>query len=116
MKSILKFEEFAMFLFGMWLFGLLNLSWWWFAGFFFVPDVGMIGYTLNSKTGAFTYNLFHHKGLAIVIGLTGFYFEIIGLEAAGIILFSHSAFDRVLGYGLKYEKGFKFTHLGKIGN
>ena len=71
MKSILKFEEFAMFLFGMWLFGLLNLSWWWFAGFFFVPDVGMIGYTLNSRTGAFTYNLFHHKGLAIVIGLTG---------------------------------------------
>jgi hypothetical protein len=37
------------------------------------------------------------------------------IQLCGIILFSHAAFDRVLGYGLKYEKGFKFTHLGEIG-
>ncbi|HZJ19645.1 MAG TPA: DUF4260 family protein [Pricia sp.] len=24
--------------------------------------------------------------------------------------------DRIFGYGLKYNKGFKFTHLGEIGN
>jgi len=33
----------------------------------------------------------------------------------GIILFSHSAMDRVFGYGLKYPDSFKNTHLGKIG-
>lgn len=38
------------------------------------------------------------------------------LQLAGIILFAHAAFDRILGYGLKYERGFKFTHLGEIGN
>jgi hypothetical protein len=37
------------------------------------------------------------------------------LEFEGLILFSHSAMDRMLGYGLKYESGFKFTHLGEIG-
>ncbi|TAG51385.1 MAG: DUF4260 family protein, partial [Runella slithyformis] len=30
----------------------------------------------------------------------------------GIILFAHSAMDRIAGYGLKYEDAFKHTHLG----
>jgi hypothetical protein len=30
-------------------------------------------------------------------------------------MFSHAAFDRMLGYGLKYEQGFRHTHLGTIG-
>ena len=37
------------------------------------------------------------------------------LEIAGIILLAHSAFDRMLGYGLKYSDSFKNSHLGKIG-
>lgn len=116
MKFILKLEELAMLLFGIWAFSLLELSWWWFIGLFFVPDIGMLGYLVNNKWGAFFYNLFHHKGLAIAIGLIGYYLKLQELEVAGIILFAHSSFDRLLGYGLKYEKGFKFTHLGEIGN
>jgi hypothetical protein len=34
---------------------------------------------------------------------------------AGIVLFGHSAFDRILGYGLKYPDSFNNTHLGRIG-
>lgn len=37
------------------------------------------------------------------------------LEGIGIILFSHSSLDRALGYGIKYEIGFKYTHLGELG-
>ena len=37
------------------------------------------------------------------------------VQLVGIILFSHSAMDRAMGYGLKFDKGFKFTHLGEIG-
>jgi len=29
---------------------------------------------------------------------------------------AHIGFDRALGYGLKYSKGFGYTHLGRIGN
>jgi hypothetical protein len=36
-------------------------------------------------------------------------------QLAGVVLFAHIAMDRALGYGLKYEKGFRYTHLGKIG-
>ncbi|SDS21250.1 DUF4260 domain-containing protein [Gramella sp. MAR_2010_147] len=116
MKFTLKLEELGMLLLSIWVFSLQHLSWWWFVGLFFLPDIGMLGYLVNSKTGAFFYNIFHHKGLAIVIGLLGYYLKLQALEITGIILFAHASFDRLLGYGLKYEKGFKFTHLGEIGN
>ncbi len=115
MNLSLKIEEFAMLLLGIWAFSLLDFSWWWFVGLFFVPDIGMIGYTINNRIGAFLYNLFHHKGIAIIIGLIGILIKSEWLELTGIILFAHSSFDRMLGYGLKYQKGFKFTHLGEIG-
>lgn len=115
MKMTLKIEELAMLLLSIWAFSLLNFSWWWFVGLFLVPDIGMIGYAINNKIGAVTYNLFHHKGIAIIIGLIGVITGSEWLDLSGIILFAHSSFDRILGYGLKYEKGFKFTHLGEIG-
>lgn len=34
---------------------------------------------------------------------------------AGTVLLGHSAFDRLLGYGLKYGTGFGNTHLGRVG-
>jgi hypothetical protein len=37
------------------------------------------------------------------------------LLLAGTVLLFHSAFDRALGYGLKYVSGFQHTHLGQIG-
>lgn len=115
MKTVLKTEEIGQFVLAIFLFSQLNLSWWWFIGLFFVPDIGMLGYVFNAKIGAVCYNIFHHKGLAILFFLAGFYVENTTLQLAGIILFAHSAFDRMLGYGLKYERGFKYTHLGEIG-
>lgn len=83
--------------------------------FLLAPDIGMLGYIFGNKAGAISYNILHHKGLAIVIYLLGAYFSIPLCEGIGIILFSHSSLDRALGYGLKYEKGFKYTHLGELG-
>ena len=114
MKIIIQLEEIAMLGLGIYLFGLLPYSWWLFLALFLVPDIGMAGYVMNNKIGAFTYNLFHHKGLAILIYLAGIYASNNMLQLSGIILFAHSAFDRILGYGLKYENGFKFTHLDEI--
>ncbi|GEP51571.1 hypothetical protein FNO01nite_22430 [Flavobacterium noncentrifugens] len=115
MKTTLKLEEFGMFVFGIWLFSLLNYQWWWFLALIFAPDFSMIGYAFGNKTGAFSYNLFHHRGLAILVYLLGIYLKINALQLIGIILFSHASLDRIFGYGLKYENGFQFTHLGKIG-
>lgn len=115
MNRLLKLEELAMLCVGLWVYQQTGESWWWFAGLFFTPDLGMVGYLVNEKIGAWIYNLFHHKALALAILGLGWYLQNPILEIAGIILFSHSTFDRMMGYGLKYEKGFKFTHLGEIG-
>jgi hypothetical protein len=115
MKSILKIEELALFLFGIYLFNQLNYAWWWFLVLLLTPDFSMIGYVLGNKIGAISYNLFHHRGLALMLFFIGIYTSNSSIQLAGIILFSHSAMDRILGYGLKYETGFKFTHLGEIG-
>jgi len=115
MKTTLQLEELAMLGLGIYLFSLTNFSWWLFLALFLVPDIGMLGYLINNKIGALTYNIFHHKGLAILIYLIGIYLSNEVVQLSGIVLFSHASFDRILGYGLKLEKGFKFTHLGELG-
>lgn len=115
MKSIVKLEELGLFLFGIYLFNQLDYAWWWFLALILVPDFSMIGYVFGNKSGAFLYNLVHHKGIAILIYLAGIYFSNHLIQLTGIILFSHSSMDRMMGYGLKHETGFKFTHLGEIG-
>ena len=114
MKALLKLEEILMFVLGTYLFGMLDYAWWWFLVLILAPDIGMIGYLFGNKIGAVGYNLFHHKGVAIAVYLLGNYLSLPLWQLTGIILFSHSAMDRIFGYGLKYDKGFKFTHLGEI--
>lgn len=74
----------------------------------------MLGYLLNSKIGALVYNVFHHKGLAILVYFAGIYVANDIVQLTGIILFSHASLDRTFGYGLKYETSFNDTHSGPI--
>ena len=116
MKTILKLEEAAMTAVGIYLLTIYNLhlSFWIWAILFFSPDIGMLGYLVNTKVGAAVYNLFHHKGIAVAIAATGYYLHNDVLTAIGILLFAHASFDRIMGYGLKYEDTFKNTHLGSL--
>ena len=75
----------------------------------------MLGYLANPRIGAWTYNLIHHKGVAVAIYVLGYLLALPALMFAGTILLGHSSFDRVLGYGLKHEDAFQNTHLGRIG-
>ena len=115
MNVLLKLEEAAVFLFCLFLFSQLNIAWWWFPALLFVPDIGMLGYVFSSRIGALTYNFVHHR---LTASLVAFYAISCGDErwqVAALILFAHSSLDRVLGYGLKYNHGFNYTHLGTIG-
>ena len=115
MKTSIKFEELAMFILGAYLFSGLGLSWWWFVGLILTPDIAMLGYLINSKVGAIAYNIFHHKGVAILIYFIGIYCDNETFQLMGIILFAHASMDRIFGYGLKYFDSFNNTHLGIIG-
>lgn len=114
MKTLLKIEELALFLGSIYLFSLLNVAWWWFPALLLLPDLSMVGYLINPAVGAVSYNIVHHKGLGILIGLLGVMTGNQGLMLAGIILIAHSSMDRVAGYGLKYSDNFKHTSLGTM--
>lgn len=97
------------------LFNQLDYAWWLFPALILLPDLSMLGYLFNTKTGALIYNFFHHKLLAVIILAIGYSIGNNLITLTGIILFGHSAMDRIFGYGLKYQDDFKNTHLGQIG-
>jgi len=115
MKTILALEEMAEFVLGILIFSRLEFAWWYFPALLLTPDLGMLGYLVNTKIGAWLYNFVHHKALGISMLVLGFYLQNQVILLVGTILFAHSAFDRMMGYGLKYEDSFGNTHLGKIG-
>jgi hypothetical protein len=115
MKTSLRIEEAAMLVLAVCLNTFLPFEWWLYWVLFLAPDIGMIGYLVNARVGALSYNLVHHKGVAILFYILGLYFSSNELQFTGLLLFGHSSFDRMLGYGLKYSDSFQNTHLGLIG-
>ena len=115
MKNILKLEEMAMFGICVYALYFLHATWWCYFILLFGPDISMLGYLAGNKVGAMTYNLFHHKGIAVAVFAIGFTTNNNILLIAGVILFGHSSMDRMFGYGLKLNDGFNYTHLGMIG-
>ena len=115
MTNILRIEEAAQFAACCYLFHLTTFAWWWFPALILAPDLSMIGYIINTKIGANTYNIAHRKAIALAVFAIGIFFFLPWMKLGGIILFAHRSMDRLLGYGLKYPDNFKHTHLGWIG-
>jgi len=88
-----------------------HYSWLLFAILFLTPDLSMLGYLLNVRAGASTYNFVHTLTLPLALLLIS-YIQHWSLAAAiALIWTAHIAVDRLLGYGLKYPTFFKDTHL-----
>jgi hypothetical protein len=114
MKVLLKLENIAFLVLAVATFAHLEYAWWVYPAWFLVPDVSMVGYLSGPKAGAALYNLAHHKGVAVAACLGGVWLGSDPLLLAGSVLLGHSAFDRVLGFGLKYPDAFAHTHLDEI--
>ena len=93
----------------------IHFQWWAWIIIFLIPDTGMLGYLISTSVGAVTYNLVHHKLIALLILGIGWYGAMPYLVLTGLVLYGHSSMDRMMGYGLKYFDAFKHTHLGMIG-
>lgn len=115
MDKLLKLEELLLLALAIYLFSLLGFAWWWFPLLLLAPDLSMAGYLAGPAAGAWTYNLFHHRALAVAAYLAGALAGLAPLMLAGTVLLGHISMDRMLGYGLKYTDDFKNTHLGRIG-
>lgn len=93
----------------------VSVAWYLWPVLFLSPDVSMLGYLAGTKVGAMCYNLFHHKATAVVVIAVGLFTGGALLQFVGLLLFAHSAFDRLFGYGLKLPDSFQHTHLGWVG-
>lgn len=114
-RMILMCEGFVLFAFCIFAYSKLGYSWWLFGVLIFAPDVGMIGYLRNAKTGAQLYNAFHITAVPIAIGAWGYAWAEPLAVAIALVWVAHIGMDRMLGFGLKYETDFADTHLGRIG-
>ena len=127
MKSLLQLEELGQFLLCIVALVIKDVPWWVYAILVLGPDIGILGYLINTRVGAITYNFLHHKGVAILLGGIGVVPGLMSVHGpefrgvdtlmyfAAIILFGHASMDRIFGYGLKFGDNFHHTHLGWIG-
>jgi len=88
--------------------------WWLYPALLLAPDIFMLGYLANTKVGAFFYNLGHSYFVPALVILFSWRSESKVILAIGIIWLGHIGWDRLLGYGLKYDSSFKHTHLGDL--
>jgi hypothetical protein len=95
MKTALKLEELAQFLFSIYLFTLLPFAWWVYPLFFFAPDLSMLGYLGGPRAGAIVYNLVHRKAISLALIAVGFSWLSQSFPRRGDHL-RHSSLDRVL--------------------
>ncbi len=92
----------------------LGASWGRFAALFLAPDLAMLGYVFGKKIGAHTYNSAHTYAGPFLLWSIGYFTNLPSLLPLGAIWIAHIGIDRLLGYGLKYDTGFKDTHLGRV--
>jgi hypothetical protein len=114
-RILLRLEGLALFIGMTLLYGIWDGSWWVYVILFLVPDISFAAYLAGPKFGALVYNAAHSYLGPMALMTTGFASgEPLTLSIAMIWL-AHIGIDRALGFGLKYEAGFAFTHLGRIG-
>lgn len=114
-KWLLRCEGLALFLAACALYQLWGGSWWLFVVLFLAPDLSFLAYLIGARQGAIIYNAVHTTLVPIALMGIGSALAVPLLTSIAIIWLAHIGLDRALGYGLKYETGFGFTHLGRIG-
>ena len=89
-------------------------SWWLFAALWLLPDLSMLGYLAGPRSGARIYNAIHSYVTPATLAVSALLLGSPALLPYALIWMNHIAVDRLLGYGLKYPAGFKYTHLNTL--
>jgi hypothetical protein len=113
-SALLRLEEALLLIVAIFAYQHLHYSWLLFALLFLTPDLFMLGYLLNVRLGAAIYNLAHTLTFPLAVLLISYLQHWHLGPAIALIWTAHIAFDRLLGYGLKYPTCFKDTHLKHI--
>ncbi len=114
-RRILRLEALAVLAAAISAYLLVGGNLWLLVILFFAPDLAFAGYAVGAKAGAAVYNAAHSYLMPIGLGGLGLYLKVDLLHQLALIWIAHIAFDRSLGYGLKYASAFGHTHLGEVG-
>lgn len=91
----------------------LGFFWSMFAALFFIPDLSLLVYVFaGRRIGGTAYNLAHSFVGPILLGLWGWQAGEALAQAVALIWLAHAAFDRAIGWGLKYPDSFCNTDMG----
>lgn len=108
---LLRAEGLALLAGAAWAYALTGQSWWLFAALLLAPDLFMLGYLRDARWGAALYNAGHTTLAPLALLAAGWTASLPLLWALGLIWAAHIGMDRAIGYGLKYVRSFKASHL-----
>lgn len=114
-RTLLRLEGAALAVACMVFYSYFEGSWWMFAILLLAPDLSFLGYLGGPRVGAAVYNAAHAAILPMLLGIFTMIMPSALAMHLSLIWCAHIGIDRALGYGLKYDAGFTFTHLGRIG-
>jgi hypothetical protein len=75
------------------------------------PDLSMLGYLAGPRLGSVSYNIVHTYTFLLLLGAVGFWAGSQIVLFVSLVWTGHIGADRLFGYGLKFETGFRNTHL-----
>ena len=114
-RTVLRLEGLALFIGMTSLYYIWDGDWWVYAILFLAPDVSFAAYLAGPRIGAIVYNAAHSYLAPVALMTVGLALAAPLTLSLAMIWLAHIGIDRALGYGLKYQAGFAFTHLGRIG-
>jgi hypothetical protein len=110
-KTFLRVEGLAVLVIALGGYLTVDGSLWLLAVLALAPDLSMVGYLAGTKRGALAYNIVHTYTLPLALGALGYWADVRIALLVALIWAGHIGLDRLVGYGLKFESGFKNTHL-----
>lgn len=113
-KNLIHLEGLIIFLASFFLYWYFNYSILMFILLLLTPDISILAYKINSFVGSRCYNLFHTYIFPIILTVLGVILGLPFIISIGLIWIAHIGMDRMLGFGLRYNNGFKDTHLQRL--
>lgn len=107
-----RIEALVFMLAAMFIYNDLGHSWLLFALLFFLPDLSLFSYIKGPELGAVVYNTMHCFTWPLLLGFYSYVFADTSVQPLALIWLSHCAFDRAIGWGLKYDDSFCNTDMG----
>lgn len=110
-RTFLRLEGLTVFGLGLGSYVTMNGPVWLLIVLALAPDLAMLGYLAGPTIGSLCYNVVHTYTLPLVLGASGLWADVHVASLVALVWAAHIGADRLVGYGLKFDSGFKDTHL-----